>query len=138
MPVRETVAFGAKVDVVRLPTSKVTVPEVVVERAVAFPDADDADFMELESEDTVMVVVTDAYVTEPVAPSMLRGSMVLDSISNETESEAEEAEEAEEVVEEVEEEVEEDDDCVVVDWANAPVSSAAAIHNERIFSSRTL
>jgi hypothetical protein len=57
----------------------VTVPEVVVYTSVAFLVA--VPEMELESVDKVTVVVTEGYVTDPVAPSMLRGSTVPERVT---------------------------------------------------------
>lgn len=75
----ENVALGAKVDVVWLPTSKLTVPEVVVYISVAF--CVPVLVRELESVDRVTVVVTEGYVTDPVAASILRGSIVLERVT---------------------------------------------------------
>lgn len=98
----------------------VTVPEVVVYTSVTFPDLVGVPGMVLESVvDKVTVVVTEGYVTDPVAPSMLRGSTVPERVTIAAVSEAEV------VVEEA---------AVVVESANAPVSSAAAIHSERILT----
>lgn len=70
-----------------------------------------------------MVVVTEGYVTEPVTPSMLRGSTVPERVTTEAVSVSED-EEADAVV------------VDVVDWARAPVNRAAAIHSERILQSQ--
>lgn len=116
----EAVALGARVVVPWLPTSMVTVPEVVVYTSVAFlvtvPER------VFESVGKVTVVVTEGYVTDPVAPSMPRGSTVPETvtIAGVSVSEAE---------------VVEDEDDVVVDWAKAPANRATAIHSERILLS---
>jgi hypothetical protein len=120
VPFLEAVALGAKVVVPWLPTSTVTVPDVVVYTSVAFlvtvPER------VFESVDKVTVVVTEGYVTDPVAPSMLRGSTVPEMVTIA-------------VVSVSEAEVVEDEDDVVVDWAKAPVNRATAIHSERILLS---
>lgn len=59
-------------------------------------------------------------MTEPVAPSMLRGSTVPERVTMAAVSVFEA-----EVVEDEED---------VVDWAKAPVNRATAIHSESIFS----
>lgn len=118
----EAVALGAKVVVPWLPTSMVTVPEVVVYTSVAFLVT--VPVRVLESVDRMMVVVTDGYVTDPVAPSMLRGSTVPERVTMAAVS-----------VSEAEVDVEED--AVVVDWAKAPVSRATTIHSERILHSQS-
>lgn len=116
----EAVALGAKVVVPWLPTSMVTVPEVVVYTSVAFlvtvPER------VFESVGKVTVVVTEGYVTDPVGPSMLRGSTVPEMVTIAAVSVSEA-------------EVVEDEDDVVVDWAKAPANRATAIHRERILLS---
>lgn len=61
-------------------------------------------------------------MTDPVAPSMLRGSTVpeMATIAAVSVPEAE---------------VVEDEEDVVVDWAKAPANRATAIHSERILLS---
>lgn len=94
----EAVALGAKVVVPWLPTSMVTVPEVVVYASVAFLVT--VPVRVFESVDKMRVVVTEGYVTDPVAPSMLRGSTVPEmvTIAAVSVSEAEVVEDEDDVV----------------------------------------
>lgn len=94
----EAVALGAKVVVPWLPTSMVTVPEVVVYTSVAFLVT--VPVRVFESVDNMRVVVTEGYVTDPVAPSMLRGSTVPEmvTIAAVSVSEAEVVEDEDDVV----------------------------------------
>lgn len=112
------VALGSRVDVPWVPISMVTDPDVLVETPVAFAVA-------VESVLSVMVVVTEAYVTEPVAWSMVKASTVPDTVVKAALASVE-------VVEVEVAEVESEADVVVVESAQAAVSSTAAIQNDRI------
>lgn len=113
----EAVALGARMVAAWLPTSTVVVVTSVV-FLVTVPE------MVLESVDKVIVVVTEGYVTDPVAPSMLRGSTVPERVTMPALS-----------VSEAELKVEDEEDAAVVDCTRAPVSRATAIHSEGILQS---
>lgn len=70
------VAFGASVVAPLLPTSRVTDPEVVVYALVTFPEFDAVAKLIAGAlvVGTVIVVVMEGYVSEPVSPSRVKGS----------------------------------------------------------------